>query len=48
MVDKAAVTRQFELGYQAIGAEFAMGDGRSYLFAWAHPCVALDIRSTTG
>ncbi|KAH7402695.1 hypothetical protein BKA66DRAFT_449303 [Pyrenochaeta sp. MPI-SDFR-AT-0127] len=26
MMDKAAVTRQFELGYQAIGAEFAMGD----------------------
>ena len=26
-MDKEAVTRQFEVGYQAVGAEFAMGDG---------------------
>ena len=26
-MDKAAVTRQFEIGYQALGAEFAVGDG---------------------
>ncbi|CAA9965343.1 hypothetical protein PTMSG1_08702 [Pyrenophora teres f. maculata] len=26
VTDKAAVTRQFDIGYQALGAEFAMGD----------------------
>lgn len=28
--DKAAVTRQFDIGYQALGAEFAMGDGMHF------------------
>lgn len=29
VMDKAAVTRQFEIGYQALGAEFAKGDSKS-------------------
>ena len=28
-IDTAAVTRQFEIGYQALGTEFAIGDGKS-------------------
>lgn len=27
VMDKAAVTRQFEIGFQDIGAQFAVGDG---------------------
>jgi hypothetical protein len=27
VMDKAAVTRQFEIGFQKIGAQFAVGDG---------------------
>lgn len=27
MQDKAAVTRQFEIGFQEVGAQFAVGDG---------------------
>ena len=30
VTDKAAVTRQFDIGYQALGAEFAMGDGMHF------------------
>ena len=30
VTDKAAVTRQFDIGYQAVGAEFAMGDGMHF------------------
>jgi hypothetical protein len=26
-MDRAAVTRQFEIGYQVLGTEFAVGDG---------------------
>jgi hypothetical protein len=29
VLDKAAVTRQFEIGYQTIGAHFAVGDSKS-------------------
>lgn len=29
VMDKAAVTRQFEIGYQVLGAEFAKGDSKS-------------------
>lgn len=29
VMDKAAVMRQFEIGYQALGAEFAKGDSKS-------------------
>ncbi len=29
VMDKAAVTRQFEIGVQAMGTEFAVGDGMS-------------------
>jgi hypothetical protein len=28
-MDTAKVTRQFEIGYQALGTEFAIGDGKS-------------------
>jgi hypothetical protein len=28
VTDKAVVTRQFDIGYQTMGAEFAMGDGK--------------------
>jgi hypothetical protein len=28
IMDKAAVTRQFEIGFQKIGARFAIGDGK--------------------
>jgi hypothetical protein len=27
VMDKAAVTRQFEIGFQKVGAQFAVGDG---------------------
>jgi hypothetical protein len=27
VLDKAAVTRQFEIGFQTVGAQFAIGDG---------------------
>jgi len=30
VLDKAAVTRQFEIGYQDIGSPFAVGDGKTY------------------
>ncbi|KAF1841675.1 uncharacterized protein K460DRAFT_171102 [Cucurbitaria berberidis CBS 394.84] len=30
VMDKVAVSRQFENGYQALGAQFAMGDGEYY------------------
>lgn len=33
VMDKAAVTRQFEIGFQKIGAQFAVGDGRPHLDA---------------
>lgn len=33
VMDKAAVTRQFETGYQDIGAQFAIGDGMPNLFS---------------
>ncbi|KAJ4374195.1 hypothetical protein N0V83_002936 [Neocucurbitaria cava] len=32
VMDKAAVTRQFEIGYQALGIDFAIGDGMCYGF----------------
>lgn len=30
VMDKAAVTRQFEIGFQKIGSQFAVGDGTSH------------------
>ena len=29
VMDKAAVTRQFEIGFQRVGSQFAVGDGKS-------------------
>jgi hypothetical protein len=31
VMDKAAVTRQFEIGFQKAGVQFAIGDGMSVL-----------------
>jgi len=32
VLDKAAVKRQFEIGYSDVGAQFAIGDGTTHLF----------------
>lgn len=40
VMDKAAVMRQFEIGYQALGTEFAKGDSKSF------SCVG-DLRQTS-
>jgi hypothetical protein len=39
VMDKTAVTRQFEMGYQKMGSEFAVGDGKqqSRLYGFCLP-----------
>jgi hypothetical protein len=32
MTDKAATVRQYEIGYHAMGTEFAMGDGMLFFY----------------
>jgi hypothetical protein len=44
VTDKAVVTRQFEIGYQTMGAEFAVGDGKLALLNQHWPLIGNFIR----
>jgi hypothetical protein len=39
-MDRSTVTRQFEIGYQALGVEYAVGDGMSSSLTSSSGCVS--------
>jgi hypothetical protein len=49
VLDKAAVTRQFEIGFQEVGAQFAVGDGMStFRFQLSLLSIRTNAKLTTG